>query len=150
MQGPHGLFVPQDTSFVSCAGDTEALCRQLQILSGGEEYCHSRDNYRCLFIARYADESNYVGLVVNESFTVAMEDKSERSLFGSFGYSLARASVLILHHSADGEVACSGRGYPMTSVRRVDDGNTNDWVETVSVWDIESITLKNKKCCVVS
>lgn len=151
MQGPHGLFVPGDTSFVSCEGDTAALCRQLQVSSGGkEETCDSSYNNPCTFTARYASGTTFFGLVVNESFTVAMKDKSERNLYGSFGYSPARVSVFILYLSADGEVVCSGRGYPMTSVRGVDDGNTNVWVETVSAWEIESITLKNKKCCVVS
>lgn len=88
MQGPNGLFVPEDNTFLKCAGDTAMLCRQLQALSGKIEPCDSGDNYQCLFIARYADDSSYIGFAVNGSFTVAMEDKSEMNVFGLFGYSL--------------------------------------------------------------
>lgn len=82
------MFVPEDNSYLKCVGDTATVCQQLQASSSGVEPCGSDDNFQCVFVARYADDSTYIGFFVNGSFTVAMEDESERNIFGSFGYSL--------------------------------------------------------------
>ena len=87
MQGPTGLFAPGDNSYIKCVGKTATSCQEFQTLcSAIKPTCNSIDNYQCVFVVKYGDDSKFAGLVVNESITVALEDKSEREMFGLFGY----------------------------------------------------------------
>ncbi|KAG0561834.1 hypothetical protein KC19_9G096000 [Ceratodon purpureus] len=81
--GPNGLFVPGGNSFVKCTGETESLCLTLQ--AAGKQECDRKDDYDCLFAAKYFDGSSYWGHIVNESITLPMMDRTERKVFGLFG-----------------------------------------------------------------
>uniref|UniRef100_A0A7I4BPB5 Peptidase A1 domain-containing protein n=1 Tax=Physcomitrium patens TaxID=3218 RepID=A0A7I4BPB5_PHYPA len=82
MQGPHGLFVPEDYSYLKCIGETASLCEAVQ---NGIEPCNSDNKYLCVFIAHYADNSYYSGVFVHGNFTVPLQDKSEANVLGLLG-----------------------------------------------------------------
>lgn len=80
--GPHGHFAPDKDSYVNCTGATAFLCRALQVR---KEDCLREFDFLCLFSSHYAEGSTFLGLVVNGSITVPMQNKSERNVFSLFG-----------------------------------------------------------------
>ena len=83
MQGPNGHYAPGGDAYVKCIGPTASLCKALQAC---DEECDEKFNYLCLFSSHYADGSTYIGVVVNGSITLPMRDKTEKTVFGVFGY----------------------------------------------------------------
>jgi hypothetical protein len=69
---------------VKCTGATASLCLALQ--AAGKEECDWQYDYDCLFTSQYFDGSTFFGRVVNGSITLPMLDKTERNVFGLFGY----------------------------------------------------------------
>lgn len=86
MQGPNGLFVSEEESVVQCIGPTESLCRAHSSDPEHNVRCEDEDDYACYFSIIYADRSVYLGVVINESMTLQMQDASERNVFSLFGY----------------------------------------------------------------
>lgn len=93
MQGPNGLLVTEEESVVAYIGPTESLCRAHTSDPEHNMRCEEEDDYACFFSIMYADSSVYLGVVVNESMTLSMQDASEKRVFTLFGYpSLSLAS----------------------------------------------------------
>ncbi|KAG0604939.1 hypothetical protein M758_9G020400 [Ceratodon purpureus] len=106
--GPNGLFLSKEDYIIKCIGPTASLCRALQFKFFAE--CKEVDEYKCFFSVKYLDDSVYRGVVVNESITVSMQDKSERKVFVSFGCVLHKTleALTLLTDGVVGLGKCEG------------------------------------------
>ncbi|KAG0589564.1 hypothetical protein KC19_1G029900 [Ceratodon purpureus] len=110
--GPNGLLVTEEESVVAYIGPTESLCRAHTSDPEHNMRCEEEDDYACFFSIMYADSSVYLGVVVNESMTLSMQDASEKRVFTLFGCVLEKHSRVeklpLLTDGVDGLGRCEG------------------------------------------